>query len=174
MRRATSALGRGLGGLAWGGLPARRAASPAPPFRPISALRLAPPPPKSPSRPGRGARAQRGRGRSATLCLLLLLATAPAFAKSTATTVPGAHGPEIVLENQFLKVTVEPGYGARVMSLVYKPLNREIVAPVDRDQQGMFMDALGGENWSADFGMAPYTYEIKSPGPEAAVLSTLR
>ena len=110
---------------------------------------------------------------SLSFSLLLLtaaLTAAPGRAQVSVQTVAGAHGPEVVLENQFLKITVEPGYGARVMSMIYKPLNRELVAPLDRITTGIFMDCLGGEDWSADFAVAPYACEIKESGPARAVL----
>jgi uncharacterized membrane protein len=103
--------------------------------------------------------------------MLAILATAPVAAQVTVRTQTGAHGPEVVLENNYLRVTVEPGFGARVMSLVYKPLGRELVAPLDRETSGLFMDCLGGEDWHADFAFAPYTYEIEQSGPEQAVVA---
>lgn len=94
-----------------------------------------------------------------------------------------------VLENGFLRVTILPSYGGRILSIVHKPTNRELLYqnPIGTPylmQQGIFyydyLVIMGGifpsfpEPEHGKYWNQPYEFEIVSQSPEAVTVRMSR
>lgn len=97
-------------------------------------------------------------------CLLVSLHHAPA----AATAQLEGKGKAVVMENDFVRLVIDPDRGGAVVSYVYKPTNREVVRR-DRRYMGLFMDHFWGQNWPGELLETPYELQIEQNGPEAVV-----
>src|SRR6187399_1342664 len=94
-----------------------------------------------------------------------------------------------VLENGYLKVTILPSYGGRILSILHKPTNRELLYqnPIGTPylmQEGIFyydyLVIMGGifpsfpEPEHGRYWNQPYKYEVVSESPEAITVRMSR
>lgn len=88
-----------------------------------------------------------------------------------------AEGRELyVLENEFLRLTVNPSRGGRGESLIYKKTGRDLTHSVSPTQapggSGLFLDRFWGDSRQIrDFEGLPYTVKIKGKGLSSAALT---
>lgn len=95
----------------------------------------------------------------------------------------------VILENGYLKVTILPSYGGRVLSIVHKPTNRELLyqnpigTPYLMQQDIFYYDYLvimGGifpsfpEPEHGKYWNQPYDFEVVSESPEAVTVKMSR
>ncbi len=110
--------------------------------------------------------------RKITLLLVALLAMPSVYAaQATATLVEQDGKKLVVMENDWLRLTVNPAKGGRVASFVAKRLNREMVTSPD---SGLFMDHFYEQFWPGEFLYAPYEVEVVNAGPAQAVVRVTR
>ncbi|MCG2661428.1 MAG: glutamine amidotransferase [Kiritimatiellae bacterium] len=67
----------------------------------------------------------------------------------------------VVLENEFVRMTVDMLHGARVTGFCYKPLDQEWIY----SGQGLFADHVWQQTWPGELYNAKYDYEITEKGP---------
>lgn len=85
----------------------------------------------------------------------------------------GAGNPEILLENNYVKLIISPAYGGMVTNFTYKKTGDQWVFPdpQGKNLNGMFADHLyrRGE-WPGECMASRYNYQIIKKGPEEAVV----
>jgi uncharacterized membrane protein len=67
---------------------------------------------------------------------------------------------EVYLENQYLKIAIDPVKGGRVSSFIYKPTLKEWVYP----EGGFFLDHLAQQGWPGELMNANYEYQKSEEG----------
>jgi hypothetical protein len=99
--------------------------------------------------------------------LLALGCSAPAVraGPATATLVPQGNGQVAVLENDWIRLTVNPAQGGRVSSFIVKRTGREMVTSKD---SGLLMDHFYEQNWPGEFLYVPYDMAVVEAGPQQA------
>ena len=76
----------------------------------------------------------------------------------------------VVMENEFVRMTVDLRRGARVTEFLYKPLNRQWVGV----GQGMFADHITQQSWPGELYDATYEHEITARGPDRVAVKVWR
>jgi uncharacterized membrane protein len=110
--------------------------------------------------------------RAACLLLLLTLVVSPRLARADATAKVEAG--RIVMENELLRVVIDPQVGGRIVEYVFKPWDNTNLAFPARDNGGLAMDMFWQQKWPGELLKNPYEFEIVKPGSEEAVVRVWR
>ena len=108
---------------------------------------------------------------TALLLAMLMWAPNPAAAKAVAQVIEQNGKPLITLENDWLRLTINPAQGGRVSGCVVKRNNREMVT---NPSAGLFMDHFYEQNWPGEFLNAPYEFKVLDAGHDQAVVQVTR
>lgn len=91
---------------------------------------------------------------------------APGFASATA----GNDG-LITMENEAIRIVVDPAHGGSVVSYVHKPFGKDVIPPNrGDDHRGLLLDHywIGGWKWPGELMEAAYSVEEITSGPREA------
>ncbi|MBI4025892.1 MAG: hypothetical protein HY360_12980 [Verrucomicrobia bacterium] len=95
---------------------------------------------------------------------VFLFSFLPAFAASVKVAPAGDGKERIVMENDQLRLQVNPNRGARVESFRFAPWGAtEIIQ--NKTQQGLLVDHFWQEYWPGQFWEAKYDYQVLANGP---------
>jgi len=72
---------------------------------------------------------------------------------------------EVCLENGFLRLLIDPDFGAQGISLIDKSTGKELVLNGGKEG-GLFSDHDFRQSWPGEFFRAKYDYEVIDKGPE--------
>lgn len=93
-----------------------------------------------------------------------------AFADATAR-VEAAY---VVMENDFLRIAIDPQQGGRIVEYVFKPWDNTNLAYPAEDNGGLTMDMFWQQKWPGELLKHPYEFEIVKAGPDEAVVRVWR
>lgn len=109
--------------------------------------------------------------RTLSISTLLLAVCLRVFAAVSLT--PEPSGRAVVIENETLKLVLDPDRGGSVVSFIHKASNRDII-PRDKKYMGLFMDHLWGQGWPGELLEVPYEMQVTKSGPEEVVVQVWR
>ncbi len=96
----------------------------------------------------------------------------PVYAGAASAQMVEQQGRKVaVLENDWIRMTVDPAKGGRVSSFIAKRLNREMIT---NPSSGLFMDHFYEQNWPGEFLDVPYEVEVVEAGPTQASVRVSR
>ncbi|HEY3417017.1 MAG TPA: hypothetical protein VGM23_09060, partial [Armatimonadota bacterium] len=98
--------------------------------------------------------------------LIILVLSAPAFAAVTLTQENGNY----ILENDYVRLRINPAKGGMVDRYLVKATNRQLLA----DDQFLLIDHFWQQRWPGEFMSAPYEAKVVASTPEAATLEVSR
>jgi len=105
--------------------------------------------------------------------LLAAFASSPAVhaAEVKAQVVEVNGKKQVLLENAWVRLAINPAAGGRVAGFFVKQANREMITNKDA---GLFLDHFYEQNWPGEMLYAPYEAELVSAGPTSAVVRLTR
>jgi len=107
---------------------------------------------------------------AATLLLMPLWMATAARAEVSISERKSEKETVVVLENEFVRLTVDVLHGGKVTGFVYKPLEREWLV----SGQAMFIDHVWQQTWPGELYDVPYEYEITHRGPQQVTVKVWR
>lgn len=113
--------------------------------------------------------------RKITAALVLLLAAFAAIPQQVrADATAKVEGGRVVLENELLRVAVDPQAGGRIVEYIFKAWDNTNLAFPAQDNGGLAMDMFWQQKWPGELLKNPYEFEIVKSGPEEAVVRVWR
>jgi uncharacterized membrane protein len=107
-----------------------------------------------------------------TFIVLAVLACSASVTYADATAK--LEGGRIVMENELLRIVIDPQVGGRVVEYVFKPWgNANLVFPA-ADNGGLAMDMFWQQRWPGELLKNPYEFKIVNAGPKEAVVQVWR
>jgi len=80
----------------------------------------------------------------------------------------------IVMQNESLRIAIDPKVGGRIVEYVFKPFGEENLCFPAENNGGMLMDMFWQHGWPGELLKNPYEYEIVKAGPDEAVVRVWR
>ena len=99
------------------------------------------------------------------LVATMSISICPIFSDCTVTQRESAQGKEVTLENEFMRVVVQPDLGANCSSIFFKTANAELTRS---DGYGALEDLRWGGPRYENMRQYSYSYRIVSKGPDEA------
>jgi len=107
--------------------------------------------------------------RTIAICSLLCVTASPAFG-ATISEVRSETQDLVVMENAFVRLTVDMRHGAKVTRMLYKPLQREWLV----SGQSLFADHVWQQTWPGELFDVPYEHQIVERGPKRVAVKVWR
>ncbi|MCL5674923.1 MAG: glutamine amidotransferase [Candidatus Omnitrophica bacterium] len=97
--------------------------------------------------------------------LLIFLSCSFSLFAASVKIITGRNGEKlIIMQNNLLRLQIDPNHGARVEGFQYKPWGKINIIQ-DKNGQGLLADHFWQESWPGQFWNAKYNYKILSRGP---------
>ncbi|MBI3921370.1 MAG: hypothetical protein HY318_08140, partial [Armatimonadetes bacterium] len=109
----------------------------------------------------------------ARVWVLILLSAPSLISFASVSLTPEPTGRAVVIENETLKLVLDPDRGGAVVSFIHRASNRDIV-PRDKKHMGLFMDHLWGQGWPGELLEIPYEAQVVKGGADEAVVKVWR
>lgn len=87
--------------------------------------------------------------------------------------IPETNTKAIVIENETIKMVIDPERGGAVVSFVHKKTKTDIV-PRDKKYMGLFLDHMWGQVWPGELLEVPYEIQLVKSGPVEAIIKLSR
>lgn len=80
---------------------------------------------------------------------------------------------EVIIENEFIKMVIDPDRGGCIVSFVHKPAGKEIVMR-DKPYFGLFIDHMWAQGYPGELIGVPYEIKLEKTGPEEVIITLSR